>query len=229
MRAQLHAERPALERLLTRIERGDLGAIERGLLVRQLRHFSFIDHLSLVLSDEKDLAQRYRAAVDVTLVRDSTTRPDSFNALMTTIMRDIPSSVRVLDTRVLATCHDIAHRITKVRSSLNTYDRDALAALLERKSSGLLTAIAERARDAYAAVDTFAFEQKYSRERAHEVASAYGAQLIRLESRARSLHSLAHDLRVPRREEPPSTTLIVGANSRTSLDHLERILATSGK
>ena len=117
MRAQLHAERPALERLLARIERGGLGETERGLLARQLRHFSFIDHLSLVLSDEKDLAQRYRAAVDTTLVRDSTTRPDSFNALMTTIMRDIPSSVRVLDTRVLATCYDIAHRVTKAATS----------------------------------------------------------------------------------------------------------------
>jgi hypothetical protein len=228
MRAQLHAERPALERLLARAERGASSAVEAGILARQLRHFSFVEHVPVTLRDEQELVDRYKTAIDQ-LSRDDAQRSDSITNLIATIARELNPSFRMLDGTIIASCDEVEQRVNRARLSLNRNDRDALAGLLERKSSALLTAVVERARDAYAAVDSLIMDRGYSHVRAYATANAYGAALVRIESRARALHRLAIDLRVQQDTSQSPTTLIVGASSLSSLERLEKTLAQSGK
>lgn len=220
MRARLHAQRQALEHLLSSIER-EQNLAKRALLTRKLRHFSFIEQTPLVLADERALAQRYRNAVDATL--SDATSDDAVSALFTSVAHTLAPTASFSDPSLRASYQQLAQQLKNARI-ISESDREALATITQRYARTLLNSVAQRAR----ALSGMRRDDHAHANHSDVVVRAYATNLLRIEQRLQTIIAVARDLH----EKPPlfesGTTLIVSARDNRSVDTLEQSLAHYG-
>lgn len=225
MRARLHAEREALERLLERIDQVHPGdERERSFLARQLRHFSFIEHTRLPLTEEQGLRRRYERALERILPGG---RIDAVSHALVFATNTLEPNTRFLDDAKL---DDYQALITLLRTdarSFATTDREALAGVVERRAGRLLDAIAQRARAAYGTRSELA--ERTGERRAQAAIDLYGATLTRVENRIQALIAAANELRAAPPQTESLTTLIIGTRSHRSIESIEKTVEQYGR